>query len=429
MRFSAKMGDNERIEGIEGIEDLGPDVETVDCETITMLDVLQEEQDLEADAFAVLGGSDDKNCTYLKGYVSRQALYACNTCQLVATTAADADVAQRAAICLACSYRCHDGHDLIELYTKRNFRCDCGNDKFAESNCKLYSKSGVNVDNQYNHNFDGKYCVCLRPYPDPEDDVDDQMIQCVVCEDWYHGRHLGNFDENVEFSEMICNLCVTRLPFLWFYNKTFGQKIEANESNADIDVLSAEQKESPKVLAMSEPSMVCSDSQAVDSGIENSCDSMNDSSGKLTTQCKLNALKSVSNVENPPTGQLEATYWPMEWRRLLCKCKNCMTLYSDKKCMFLTDEKDMVHYYEKEGMQSNTRQSDYDKGLSELGKMDRIQQIEYISGYNDLQNSLKEYLRTFAESKRTVREEDIKEFFQQMSARKKQKLDIPYNCK
>ena len=35
-------------------------------ETITMLDVLQEEQDLEDNAFAVLAGSDDQNCTYLK---------------------------------------------------------------------------------------------------------------------------------------------------------------------------------------------------------------------------------------------------------------------------------------------------------------------------------------------------------------------------
>ena len=37
-----------------------------DSETVTMLDVLQEEQDLEDNAFAVLAGSDDQNCTYLK---------------------------------------------------------------------------------------------------------------------------------------------------------------------------------------------------------------------------------------------------------------------------------------------------------------------------------------------------------------------------
>ena len=41
-------------------------IDVEDDETITMLDVLQEEQDLEDNAFAVLAGSDDQNCTYLK---------------------------------------------------------------------------------------------------------------------------------------------------------------------------------------------------------------------------------------------------------------------------------------------------------------------------------------------------------------------------
>lgn len=33
---------------------------------VTMMDVLQEQQDFEEDANAVLGASDDKNCTYSK---------------------------------------------------------------------------------------------------------------------------------------------------------------------------------------------------------------------------------------------------------------------------------------------------------------------------------------------------------------------------
>lgn len=37
-----------------------------DMEVVTMVDVLKEEQDLEDDANAVLGGSDEKNCTYTK---------------------------------------------------------------------------------------------------------------------------------------------------------------------------------------------------------------------------------------------------------------------------------------------------------------------------------------------------------------------------
>lgn len=45
------------------------DTEMPDCngdKVVTMMDVLQEQQDFEEDANAVLGASDDKNCTYSK---------------------------------------------------------------------------------------------------------------------------------------------------------------------------------------------------------------------------------------------------------------------------------------------------------------------------------------------------------------------------
>lgn len=93
---------------------------------------------------------------------------------------------KRAGVCLACSYKCHDGHDLIELYTKRNFRCDCGTYKILAIRCKLdANKMEDNDKNTYNQNFSGVYCVCHRPYPDEQDDIQDEMIQCVFCEDWY----------------------------------------------------------------------------------------------------------------------------------------------------------------------------------------------------------------------------------------------------
>lgn len=129
-----------------------------DDSSVTMLDVLQVESQLEEDAYAVLGASDDQNCTYSKvtsfstllslspfcspsfqlthlllsdncsqGYI-RQALYACKTC---------CSNKVRAAVCLACSFHCHEGHELVELYTKRHFRCDCGNSKFDGKQCNL----------------------------------------------------------------------------------------------------------------------------------------------------------------------------------------------------------------------------------------------------------------------------------------------------
>ena len=82
-----------------------------------------------------------KNCTYMTGgYMKRQALYSCLTCIK--------DSSNPAGICLACSYRCHEDCDLVELYTKRNFRCDCGNSKL-DNECKLANdKAPVNERNK-----------------------------------------------------------------------------------------------------------------------------------------------------------------------------------------------------------------------------------------------------------------------------------------
>lgn len=53
--------------------------------------------------------------------------------------------------------------------------------------CKIdvQEKKPVNERNIYNHNFDGLYCVCNRPYP-CEDYNDCEMLQCIICEDWFH---------------------------------------------------------------------------------------------------------------------------------------------------------------------------------------------------------------------------------------------------
>ena len=69
------MSDNQRVSGESGKDmDNLPSTsnptnrESVEEESgVTMVDVLQDEQDLEDDANAVLGGADDKNCTYSQG--------------------------------------------------------------------------------------------------------------------------------------------------------------------------------------------------------------------------------------------------------------------------------------------------------------------------------------------------------------------------
>lgn len=171
---------------------------------VTLGEILRQQKEIddeyEQEYLEVLGGSDDKHCTYsqvkkqfhsqknfflnfdirntyvcqysvamflisstiFQGYIKRQALYACLTC----TPEARNDATKRAGVCLACSYSCHDGHDMVELYTKRNFRCDCGTAKILAVKCKLDAmKLDQNDKNSYNQNFSGVYCTCHRPYP------------------------------------------------------------------------------------------------------------------------------------------------------------------------------------------------------------------------------------------------------------------------
>lgn len=130
------------------------------------------------------------------------------------------DPEKRAGMCLACSLNCHENHEVIELYTKRNFRCDCGNPKFNHPCQFTADKTELNTENIYNQNFSGLYCVCNRPYPDPEATFEDEMIQCVVCEDWLHASHLqATVPGNDQYSDMICKMCMEKNDFLHDYSE------------------------------------------------------------------------------------------------------------------------------------------------------------------------------------------------------------------
>lgn len=185
-------------------------------DVVTMPDYLALMLEREKEARQVLGGSDDTNCSYPVGYVKRQVVYSCLTC---AKSPGDPG-----GVCLACANHCHDNHHLVELYTKRNFRCDCGNSKHG-NRCRLCpDKDDANVLNVYNHNFIGEYCFCRRPYPDPVESFTKRMLQCVICEDWYHENHLGRpcvaTDDD---KEMICSYCVNKYPFLRSYEAKEAQ--------------------------------------------------------------------------------------------------------------------------------------------------------------------------------------------------------------
>lgn len=414
--------------------------------TVSLEDINKENRELkelEADARAVLGNSDENNCTWNRGYVTRQALYACVTCR-----PNPKDPSTRAGVCLACSYHCHDGHELVELYTKRDFRCDCGNLKFhgevaeggGDANRKLSvcqllpDEKRENTENTYNQNYDGVYCTCGKPYPDPDDTVEDDMIQCVVCEDWYHSRHLrisenfngGKFPE--DYHEMICQLCSAANPFLASYanggdlaSVTTVVGSSSADSTVDVETTDSATNSGDNSDDASRKRKLSGDNRQANGEV---C--------RMARWKKSKPNESAASSTPYSSSSSFALFFAEGWRSKLCSCAECKQMYEERKISYLAREEDSVGAYEAAGAAANgglSGEEEEEAALGNLlGDMDRFQQGELIAGYNDMKSSLQDYLRKFAEEGKVVTADDIRSFFQDMEAKKKDKGGPQYFC-
>ncbi|XGW24771.1 hypothetical protein V3C99_006325 [Haemonchus contortus] len=298
-------------------------------ELLTIQDIIDNDESCRQTARVLLGAQDSSVCTYPEGYKPRQALFACLTC------ASDPEK-NEAGICYGCSLHCHDGHNIVELFTKRRFRCDCGNSKF-QANCTLFEEKDIlNKNNSYNHNFAGLFCVCKKAYPCEE--TDETMHQCVACEDWFHLSHL---DENCatvaeerenagkqDFS-LLCKDCATRLPFL-------------------------------SRLCISE----------VDEGIV--CSS------------------SISETKEGPFLLADG------FRNRLCRCEECTKFYERFGCEYLIDPEDDIEEFTKENIEktANEKEPDADTIVNEIVQTaGREAAIHVLQGINALKRNLQNFMR------------------------------------
>ncbi len=349
------------------------------------------------------------------------------------------------------------------MYTKRNFRCDCGNGKFGgKVTCALEpKKKAENEENEYNQNFDGVYCTCSRPYPDPENEDEDEMIQCVVCEDWYHGIHLKTADKKLpkshQYAEMICQLCVEKFDFLGAYeelavnhvaeDKDVDVETPAKKARLDICLLKAWMDKQREVLKsdikvedkadakVEDKADVKADSKA---DVEVDCKTENQADSKVNIEANLKAegqAESKANIkdEGPTDSKANlkgrnALFMPGEWRKKLCVCDDCTKMYKERKVAFLIDEEDTVHHYEAKA-EDDDKADSYETGMKALSEMDRVKQVEAIQSYNAMKSGLMDYLKKFADGKKVVKPEDIQTFFEQMKKSPKKNVEIPKFCR
>lgn len=384
-------------------------------QTVSLNEYLDEVEDQELEADLVLGGDEGKECTYVKGYMKRQAIFSCLTCTPEGN----------AGICTACSLSCHDGHEVIELWTKRKFKCDCGNSKFGESFCKLLpSKDIENSENSYNHNFKGKYCTCGRPYPDPDAEEQVEMIQCCICEDWFHEEHLGlestneiqiPRDEEGEplYEDLICHLCSPICSFLNLYPQTIFALHKQHDTATN-------SKEKGVEIAPSE-SGPSTNLENGTSEVHDVDPAVSDDKGMVIGEKSDTCLLGVDLLTTELTlEKSQPMFLTKNWREALCGCAKCSGFYTEKGIGFLLDKEDSIAEYERMAKQKRDEKMQQQEGaeLSFLSNLGHVEKMEILSGIADMKDEIRSFLQSFDTSK-PITSDDIHQVFDNLKKRRR----------
>ncbi|KAI4135438.1 MAG: hypothetical protein LQ341_005874 [Variospora aurantia] len=182
-------------------ESNGRQVRAESHDSQTAKEFIDSQLQLEADAREALPYAFD-HCTQPLGPL-RQNLYSCLTCSPPPKSASDSYTP--AGVCYSCSIACHGEHELVELFNRRNFTCDCGTTRLpATSPCTLRLDPTTGVKgpvhsqpaaqgNTYNKNFKNRFCGCGELYDAHAEKG--TMFQCLGLageddggcgEDWWH---------------------------------------------------------------------------------------------------------------------------------------------------------------------------------------------------------------------------------------------------
>jgi len=281
-------------------------------------------------------------------------------------------------VCYGCSVHCHDNHDLVELYTKRKFSCDCGNSKFP-TKCTLFeNKLALNVDNKYNHNFNGNYCLCKKRYPEEETGEAGPMVQCAGCEDWFHLKHIADgtttvTEDNVDDAEneMFCKKCVSNLRFLLFYAS--GKPVK-------------------------------------------------DENGK----CLYKDDESIASKT--------LFFEHYAWRESLCRCDSCQNMYEDLNCTFLLEMDDrmdvyMAHCKAKIPPSQQEKKTDAELITDIIGEhhldasVSRDVAMRVMQGMNEFRSAIDERFNEIARIGGVVTADDVKQILAKLNSSRKRKAN------
>lgn len=305
---------------------------------------------------------DERFCSYEQG-AKTQNVYLCSTCSDKSGVPV--------AVCFACSMKCHLEHNIVELFLKRDIRCDCGTGGLPACGAREESAhvDGRNAENVYepSHNYRGVFCWCQRPY-EPEEGV---MLQCVRCTDWYHTKCIAeNNGGNVEFAPddeevfdmtmLVCKNCMT--PELDAYVPLLRFRFDLEEQSEIVPVESC-----PPLRPNYEPRSV---------------------------------------------------FFTHGFTELLCHCEACTNRFTNKFLQYEegSDEEDAVDGQIDQPLAVGTTLEDA------LQAMPHDKAIRMASGFNRFKEIAQEVIaRKYQEGKRVIDDDDVQDIIGQVFGQKKQK--------
>ncbi|KAI6026601.1 hypothetical protein BKA83DRAFT_4245427 [Pisolithus microcarpus] len=420
-------------------------------------DLINSQDQLVQEAALVLPHEFSK-CTYDMGPI-RQAVHLCLTC------------AVPRGICSSCSVACHTDHEQVELFPKRNFRCDCPTTAIPHS-CTLHK--GVreeNTTNTYGHNFRGVFCRCSRTY-DPETEQE-TMIQCISCEDWFHesclnlrdrphpdtypdpdpvpaSESLDIRDDNdsdvssdglppplisaEDYDVFVCYDCVTKIDTLRRYAGTKGviMVVRDDESSpwktVDGDVLPAAalnhtNSDSPLEVDGSESPFI----------LERHSSSPHARGEERETKRRKISNPSLSRCLAPPASSIAKAIYECKpqgsrvwgshlgtgdvfltegWRQRWCRCDQCLPSLQAHPYLLAEEET----YEPPEDPDSGLSLEEL--GMRALARLPRDRAIDGIHAFNNMRDGLMEYLRPFAQEGKVVEAADVNHFFEKLLERR-----------
>ncbi|KAF3279569.1 hypothetical protein TWF970_004111 [Orbilia oligospora] len=391
----------------------------------TAQDYIDAQRQLEIEAREILPYSFD-TCTKPLGPL-RQLIFACMKCT--------SNGSSPAGICYSCSISCHGSHgDLVELFSKRNFECDCGTTRMPGSCCNLRKthEDQPAQGNSYNQNFQNLFCQSERYEAESEFGT---MYQCLLgdcCgEDWFHDRcilglsldgsadsseddsgDIQGFPDEGSFEYFICWGCISANPWLLQYAGTPGflEPVVCRE----VAVACPGQSSDATVSRKRKASAISSEGDTAETDSEPAIRvggpsiaapeaSVEATSTKL---CKLPQNKHLDLANKKVSLFLRS-----DFRDHLCQCVSCLEKLKNHKCL-LEEEATHEPPLDSDAGESTGHNSLLDAGEKALSSIDRIRAIEGVMAYNMLKDKVKEFLQPFAQEKRVVCQEDVKQYFE-----------------